>query len=192
MRSSAIASPTASKVTSTAHLPFEIPLFIPYLTISQKEKKKTLISFNTLHQSPKPRSTLTAPQAPHGSPIPPPRPYLARNISLINRPRSFLRAPRCRVSHLQPPARAPHSPRLSARPAPSPAAEPAGGLGRGPPLPDFPIPPGRRGRGPKPHLRLRPCPGARCPAPARAVREQRAAERQSLRASDRREALGPA
>lgn len=167
----AVASPTASKATSTANLPFEIQLFI-YLTISQKQKKKKILIFNILHQSPKPTdppwlhpSLCMAPQFLHlatTSPV---------TSLLINLSQSLLQASRAsRISHLPP--RVPQIYSLRSSPIPELRwVEPVGGLGWvetgwgwGRPSLDFPIPPphsphpgqGLEGEGVvKPHLQLR-------------------------------------
>lgn len=126
------------------------------------------------------RSTLTAPQSPHGSPISPSRHYLARNITPHQPP--TLRSPNAGNPILPPLARGYPRPTPQRPPNPRPplggarrwAGVDSGGLGRGPPLPDFPIPPAatRGGGGPEASPTAPPLPGGALPCPSQGREEE--------------------
>lgn len=181
---------------STAHLPFETKPFTSYryLTISQMGKKKESSSLSTFYIShPNPQIHPDCTPISSGSPISPSRHYLARNITPHQPP--TLRSPNAGNPILPPPARGYPRPTPQLPPNPRPPLGGArrwagvgwGGLGwtrvgwgGARPSPTSPSPRRRHeGEGvPKPHLQLRPSPGARCPALARAGRKKQATKRQ--------------
>lgn len=135
MRPSAIASPTASKATSTAHLLSGSQPSISHLTTSQKRPESS--SLSTLHIGTQTSDPPDRTPASRGSPRRA-RPHLARNIM-----------------PLKPAARSPHGSPPS--PPPSRSRDTRRWAGWGRPA-GRPIPPAGRGGGgvPAPHLRLRP------------------------------------
>lgn len=189
MKPSATASPLPPRqhpqlISLLKHNPSPPTGILPFPRWEKKKNPHLFQHFTSVTQIH--RSTLTAPPPPHGSPIPPSRHYLARNITPRQPP--TLRFPNAGNPILPPPARGYPRPTPQLPPNPRPplggARRWAGwtrvGWGGARPSPTSPSPRRRHeGEGvPKPHLQLRPSPGARCPALARAGRKKQGTKRQ--------------
>lgn len=153
----------------------------PILTFPRREKKKESSSLSAFYVTQIHRSTLTAPQPPHVSPISLSLHYLARNITPHQS--STLRSPNARSPGLPPPARGvTHVQRLSSRPIPTSTgwSPPVGwgglgwaGVGSAPPR--LPHPPRRRHEGeggPEASPTAPPLPGGALPCPSQGREEE--------------------